>query len=435
MPTTNRLGIDLSTNHFDLCMLGSDGQLLIPPKRFHHDQPGSRAALDLVRPVSQAHPAEQLAIGSEATGLLWWHLYHQWAADPSLAELDPVFYLLNPAHVKNFRKSTAPQDKTDKLDARLIARYIGVPDQTLHPWTADLHGWPLRFLTRFRCHLSHRLAALKIYCHNWIYIKASAYDQIKPFAEPFGKTSLALLGEHPTLDALAKLPCPDLAEQIDSLGQRHFPNPEDNARQLQEVAKRSFPVDPAVAEAVHFIFGETVALIRLLEKHLATVDDFIAGQVAEDGDVHNLCSLGGLGPVYAAGLAAEIRPTARFFIGSKLDVRRDCLRPYNLEDAEAALAKWAGLWWPRRDSGQFKAEDRRLSKAGNAYLRYYLIEAANHVRGNVAEYKAFYDRKYREATKHHHHRALVLTARKLARLVFHLLHKHEPYQPRRTAQG
>ena len=69
-----------------------------------------------------------------------------------------------------------------------------------------------------------------------------------------------------------------------------------------------------------------------------------------------------------------------------------------------------------------------MSKAGNAYLRYYLIEAANHVRGHVPEYGAFYQRKYAEATKHQHQRALVLTARKLVRLVFVLLHKHEAYR-------
>jgi hypothetical protein len=88
----------------------------------------------------------------------------------------------------------------------------------------------------------------------------------------------------------------------------------------------------------------------------------------------------------------------------------------------------AGLWWPRTSSGDFEAEDRRMSKSGNRYLRYYLIQAANKMRSNIPEYAAFYARKFKEASKHHHKRALVLTARKSVGLVVGLLHRNEPYR-------
>jgi len=432
MATANRLGIDFSGDHLDLYLVGPDGQPLAAARRFPHDLPGSQAARDFVRATCQAHPAERVLIGGEATGLLWWHLFHQWAADPTLAELEPVFYLLNPAQVKGFRKATAPHDKTDRQDARLIARYLGVSEVLPHPWTSQLETWPLRFLTRFRCRLAHTLGRLKSYAYTWLYLQASAYTQVHPFGDTFGKTSLDLLQQYPTLDALAALPVDDLAEQLDALGKRRFTDPTANARKLQEVARRSFPLDPAVAEATQFILGQLIAIIRFLEQRLKVVNAFIAAHVQDDADVHNLRTLGGLGPVYSAGLAAEIRPTARFLDGTKFDPRTGQDRPRTLDDAQGAVAKLAGLWWPRHDSGQFQAQDRPMSKAGNAYLRYYLIEAANHVRGHVAEYGAYYERKYAEATKHHHRRALVLTARKLVRLVFVLLHNHETYQPRRA---
>lgn len=62
-----------------------------------------------------------------------------------------------------------------------------------------------------------------------------------------------------------------------------------------------------------------------------------------------------------------------------------------------------------------------------AYLRYYLCEAANSVRMRDAHYSQYYQRKYREATGHHQKRAVVLTARKLVRLVFALLRDNKPY--------
>jgi len=76
-------------------------------------------------------------------------------------------------------------------------------------------------------------------------------------------------------------------------------------------------------------------------------------------------------------------------------------------------------------------EETPLTRTGNAYLRYYLCEAANAVRMHTAEYRAYYERKYHEVRQHQHKRALVLTARKLVRLVVRLLVTNQPYQARR----
>ena len=66
---------------------------------------------------------------------------------------------------------------------------------------------------------------------------------------------------------------------------------------------------------------------------------------------------------------------------------------------------------------------------GNHHLKYYLCEAANSLRRCDPEFKRFYNLKYKEATKHKHKRALVLTARKLVRLVYTLLRTNRLYSP------
>lgn len=70
-----------------------------------------------------------------------------------------------------------------------------------------------------------------------------------------------------------------------------------------------------------------------------------------------------------------------------------------------------------------------MGKSGNAYLRYYLIQAANLVRMHNAEYGSYYRTRYNESTKHKHKRALVLTARKLVRLVDAMLRHNRLYVP------
>ena len=55
-----------------------------------------------------------------------------------------------------------------------------------------------------------------------------------------------------------------------------------------------------------------------------------------------------------------------------------------------SLAKFCGLTWRRH---QFEGEDRPLTKTGNAYLRYYMVEAANSVRTSCPEFGSYYDMK------------------------------------------
>ncbi|EDK35764.1 Predicted transposase [Clostridium kluyveri DSM 555] len=97
-----------------------------------------------------------------------------------------------------------------------------------------------------------------------------------------------------------------------------------------------------------------------------------------------------------------------------------------------AIAKYAGIVWKENQSGGFKAENTPMNKAGNRYLRYYLIEAAGSVVRHIPEYQEFYKKKFAEVTTHQHKRALALTSRKLIRLIFGLLAKNQLYSSNRV---
>ena len=113
------------------------------------------------------------------------------------------------------------------------------------------------------------------------------------------------------------------------------------------------------------------------------------------------------------GIATEIGDIARF------------------DYQQAKVAKYAGLTWRKTQSADFEAEETKLTRSGNRFLRYYLCEAANSVRLKDPEYAAYYHRKFHEVRKHQHKRAIVLTARKLIRLVVRLLTTNQTYRPRR----
>lgn len=297
----------------------------------------------------------------------------------------------------------------------------------------------MRFYTRLRFHIVQNLAREKCYFSAFLFLKASSYRRLEPFSDVFGVTSRLVLTRRPSMDELAEMPIEELTAQLHEFSGHHLRDPADNARKLQQAVRESFPLNETLALPVHRILDLTLEHIRFLEGQVKQVDGWIAAELAAHTDgplaaISQLTTIPGVGAVFSSGIGAEIGDTRRFLQGAKWDRKHKRHRSRNLRDAEDAVAKIAGLWWPRSSSGDFEAEDRRMAKTGNRYLRYYVIQAANLMRRYIPEYADFYNRKYKEAAKHHHKRALVLTARKSVGLFVGLLHRNEAYRSKEARQ-
>mgnify|MGYP005649256541 CR=1 FL=1 len=425
---TNRLqvGIDFSQKKADFCLLFPDGQMLDSYVSFANSCSGYSAAKQLLLDTLDAHDFDGVDISGEATGYLWLPFFLQLSADPDLSLRDMDLFLLNPRWVKWFKKCFADDHKCDERDAYYIAKrtHSNRPDVV---WSQPKY-LPLRFYTRLRFHLVQNLAREKCYFSAFLFLRASSYRCIKPFSDVFGVTSRLVLTQQPTWDELAELPVEDLATHLYELSGHHLPDPLKNARKLRRVAAESFQLDESLTLPVQRILDITLDHIRFLEGQIEQVNSWIAEELEAYPVISQLATIPGVGPVFSSGIGAEIGGIDRLLQGQKWDKKRKRYRPRNLRDAEDAVAKTAGLWWPRADSGEFEAQDRRLAKSGNRYLRYYLIQAADRMRKHAPEYAQFYARKYRESSKHHHKRALVMTARKSVGLVVGLLHRDEPYR-------
>lgn len=79
--------------------------------------------------------------------------------------------------------------------------------------------------------------------------------------------------------------------------------------------------------------------------------------------------------------------------------------------------------WRENQSFQFTGKNTSLSKAGNAYLRYCLLNVTCHIKNHRSKFATLYQKKYAEMKAHQHKISLTLTARKLVRLIFGLLAK------------
>ncbi len=409
------VGIDTHSSVNRSCLMDRDGEEW--GRRFSTDnnRPGTQVLIARITQAMADGQFDSLQLAVEATNWYWFPLLLTLHDDPVLARWPRAFYALNPRLTAKHKESFNDKDKTDDVDAYVIAdRLRTFPRKELPtPFNPDLAQLGLRFLTRYRHHVVKQLVRKKNYCLSILYLKASEYREDHPVSNVFGAASRTLITEFATLDEIAALSVDQLASWLDTQGR--LADPDKAARELQQVAEDSYPLAPQLQQPVNHVLTWNFKAIDSLERQITHVNAAIAE--AMQHFPQTLDTIPGIGPVYSAGIVAEIGDVARF----------------NYD--EAKVAQFAGLHWRKSESGRSKTQDTYLTKRGDAYLRYYLCEAANAVRKHDAEYKAYYQRKHDEVPKHQHQRAVVLTARKLVRLVVRLLTTNQPYQPRRVPGG
>jgi transposase len=406
------VGVDVhrKTNAFSL--MDIKGQEVADRFSLDNNRPGT---LSFVRQVAQSVSSgdfDAIHIAAEATGWYWWHFFQTLSRDPLLSQWPLKLYPFNPRLTANFKKTYVDLDHADLVDAFVAADRLRLGRDLPAPFHYEERYSALRLLSRYHYHLAHALCREKAYCLAFLYLKASEYSRLKPFSNPFGAASRAVLTEFASIEEIASIDFADLVELIDIKGKRRFPDPEDNARRLKEVASDSYCLPPALQQPVNLVLNLSLKSISFLDGQIKRIDSAIAQRMADIP--HTLDTIPGFGPVFSAGIISEIAGIERF------------------NHDQAKVAKFAGLRWKKSSSADFVADETPLSRSGNRYLRYYFCEAANSVRMHDADYAAYYDRKYSEVRKHQHKRAIVLTARKLVRLVVRLLTTNQPYQARRS---
>lgn len=399
------VGVDVGSDSVSVCILDETGQELGRRHELANSAAGAEALVATLTDLAAQHQLAGYRLGIEASGMYWWPLAVHLSTAAALATSQ--VFALNPKLVKDFRSSVNAGIKTDRHDAHLIAEWVRFGRRLPAPFAVDWRYEPLRRMTRLRMHLAQSLAREKNYFLTMLFLPFSGFAAAHAFGDPFSPTSWALLDDF-TTETLATTSIDTLVAYLQEHGRNHFVDAAGTAHKLQRAAKDSYRLHQAMADPLRLVLSTTRATITTLQHQLKLVDRTIAHELA--GIAQTVDTIPGLGPVFTAALVAEIGMISRFA-------------------DEAALAQYAGLTWSVHESGHFQAEDTRLTKAGNQYLRYALIEAANNVREHCPEYRAYYEAKYAQSPKHAHQRALVLTARKLVRLVDALLRTDLPYQP------
>lgn len=407
------IGIDISLKSFMVAFLDQTSQLRCKPFLLSNTIEGAKILESRLLQLVKADGFQSLRLGVESTSFYGFHLLEYLSLSVPLTEARLLCYQLDPRRVKHFKKILSENHKNDIQDAIVIAKFVRLAEELPQAYEGNATYLPLRRLVRYRYHLVKSIVRETQYFISNLFLQFPGWLQHKPIAS-VNQAAASLLLRDLTPDEVLHMSNEDLISVVAKAGRDRSPDPGKIAQAIQLAAKESFQLRPALADSVSLVLSLTRQNIDALKNSVKEVDKAIREE--SRGFTEPLLSVPGLGPVFSAGIAASIGNIHRY-------------------PDDDAIAKKAGLVWKDNQSGLFEADEKRPFITGDRYLRYYLVEAANSLRVHNSEYIDYYHKKYHEVTKHPHKRALVLTARKLVRLVFALLSKNQSYSPTHAYQS
>lgn len=410
------VGLDVSSEKLDVCFLSDDDNLTILEEiTLGNDIDGATIVKEKVIDFQEAYGFHKIVMGMESTSMYSFHPAMFFNQDKELKGLNTVVTIENPFRINQFSRMF-DEDKTDRNDAFRIADFLRIQRFTTSPIKEEKY-MALQRLTRTRYQLIKQLVRTKQhFLENLTYKCNTLTRELKELdgtTSVFSATVMSLMTDDYSLDELAEMPLEDFATLLQEKGKGRFKNPKSLAKAIKRAIANSYRLGTIAQESIDVVLSILVREIRALEASIKDLDKAIEQLVVILPEYQCLTSIPGVGKVYAAGMIAEIGQIERF------------------ED-QTKLAKYAGLSWKVKQSGNYQSEYTPLTKQGNRYFRYYLVEAANSVRRYLPEFQEFYSKKFKETPKHQHKRALVLTARKFTRLVDMLLRNHQLYAPPRS---
>ena len=400
------VGIDVGSQNNAVYLMKPDGSKH-SSFSVQNNRGGAKLLTERIVSAIQSQGLTNVVIGMEATSIYGDSLVYALREDGRLGRYPRKIHVLNPKQVSKFKESYSDLPKNDNVDAFVIADKLRFGRITKEVYMDDYRYKALQTLTRARFYAVQDLTREKQRFANYLFLKCSGLAQDKDIINT-SATTLALMEHFETADELAYADLDELTAFINKAGHGRFADPQATAKAVQAAARGSYRLPKTVNDSVNQAMAVSITAMRTLESQIKVLDKAIEQQF--EIIPNTLTSIPGIGKVYSAGIIAEIADIHRF-------------------QSQASVAKFAGLVWTQHQSGNFEAQDTRLIKSGNRFLRYYLLEAANSVRRCDSEFRRYYDLKYKEVNKYQHKRALALTARKLVRLVFRLLKDNRLYIP------
>ena len=227
--------------------------------------PGQERFTDRIIATGNRLKVNAVEVGMEATNLYWWHLYRYLQQDKKLHEVFSVnVYTINPKLIKRFHKVYQDLDKTDPIDAVVIADRLRFGKLYPSPLIDEQYE-PLKRATRFRYHLVTQLIREENYFFNYLFLKFSSWQKLEPLSSPFGVTAEEIITEFDS-EKLLLLPLEELVQKIMITSRNKIIDPQKTAQQIKQVASASYQLEKKFQEPIDLILNTSYDNIRFFKQ-------------------------------------------------------------------------------------------------------------------------------------------------------------------------
>ena len=346
------VGIDVSSKNNVTYLMKPDGSKHSNFK-VANSLDGSKELVKRILSALNSLSLTEVSIGLEATSVYGDNLVYFLRENGSLTPYSKQIHVLNPKQVKKFKDSYNDLPKNDYVDSFIIADCLRFGRINKEVYLDDYRYKALQNLTRARFFAVQNLTKEKQRFLNNLFMKYSSMTQEKVFSNTYSTTAFAVYEEFESAEQLAEMDLQELTEFIVVKGKNRFPDPNAVAQAIKKAARGSYRLPKTINDSINQVLSISISSMRAMESQIKEFDKAIAEQVKLIPNT--LQSIPGIGPVYSAGIIAEIGDINRF-------------------KNQAALAKYAGLAWSQYQSGDFEAEHTHMIHSGNRFLKYYLCE-------------------------------------------------------------
>ena len=385
------VGIDIAKDKHDCYITNEDGEVLFSVFTIPNNRRGFDDLYDKI--MSVARDESEVKVGLEATGHYSYNLLGY------LVGKELKTFVINPLHTSFYRKSLSlRRTKTDRIDAHTIASML-MSDVDLKSYSDTLiRTDELKSLTRYRFDLVRERAKLKTSVSRLVTILFPELEKLVPTIHM--ASMYALLIKYPTAQDIAGTHLTKLTKLLNEASRGHYGR--DMALAIRDAARNSIGTN---MPAKSLELKHTLQLIREMDAGIAEIEKVIRQIMDEINSP--ILTIPGINYGMGAMIIAEIGDFHRFASADK-------------------ILAYAGLSPSTYQSGKIDSPYSHMEKRGSRYLRYALFNATKYVCNWDPTFAAYLDKKLSQGK--HYNVAISHAAKKLVRVMYHLVMCNEEYK-------
>lgn len=380
------IGIDISKYKHDCFIATETGEIIKDTFSFSNNQQGFLEFLNVLKSLD---PSQTKRIGLEATG-------HYGRNLKVFCDKHGYTYMeFNPFLVKKFATSlTLRKTKTDKVDSRLLSMILLSVEYKVYP-VKSYHTEEIKSLTRYYKTLTKKRSKEIVHLTN---ILDYIFPEFKPFfGNKFSKTALFILETYQTPEKISKMNSKS-HEKLLGMSKGRFTYA--RFTKLKLLAKETIGSSSSVLNTQ---LQSSLRIYSVLEQEIKTTYGYLLEQSKMiDSPIF---SIKGIGPISALSIISEYGNFTSFH-------------------SHEAMLSFAGLEPSVIQSGTIE-KTGKMVKRGSGYLRETIMNLAPFFYMNNPTVYDYYHKKRNEGKTHR--LALTHVAKKLIRIIYHLVKNNEVF--------